>query len=293
MSFKNSLEFALLFLLWILISTIPYDVEKTNQLPESNSKYSINFKTWPNEFLNLNNNQSTGQGVKIAILDTAIKFKNIANLRGEYDFLSDHNQNKTSVKSTHADQIVSIISSIAPDAEIYLIVIVDEDGQLKEHNLKNALNWIQENQVDIVNMSFGFNSAMSATIEPILEQLYKQNTILVASSGNEGKSRVLYPASSQYTISVGANDFLGQTWFQSNYGKELDFTMPGVKIIDKYRNIFVDGTSFSAAYMSGFIARLKESNPNISNNEMYVKLVEMTDTHKWNETNGYGTPTFH
>ncbi|KRF50224.1 hypothetical protein ASG97_12975 [Bacillus sp. Soil745] len=294
MQLKNSLvtKFVLLFLIWILISTIPYTIEKNNQLPNSNSTYYENLKTWPNEFLGLNNNQSTGKGVKIAILDTEIKFKRITNLKGEYDFLSNHTNNSTPVESTHADQVVSIISSIAPGAEIYLIEVVDEDGQLKEHDLKNALNWLKKNQVDIVNMSFGFNSVMS-TIEPILEQLYEHNTVLVASTGNEGKSRVLYPASSRYTISVGANDFLGQRWFNSNYGNELDFNMPGVKIIDRYKNLYVDGTSFSTAFMSGIIARLKELNPKISNKEIYIKLVEMTNASKWNETNGYGTPTFH
>ncbi|MFC8562690.1 S8 family serine peptidase [Peribacillus frigoritolerans] len=57
--------------------------------------------------------------------------------------------------------------------------------------------------------------------------------------------------------------------------------------------MYVDGTSFSTAFMSGIIARLKELNPKISNKEIYIKLVEMTNASKWNETNGYGTPTFH
>jgi len=293
MLLKNSLgiKLILVLLVWSIFSTIPATYEKTNQLLDSNAKYYENLKLWPNNFLGLSNDNHTGQGVKIAILDTEIKFKKISNLKKEYRFLSD-NQASSPVESTHGDQIVNIINSTAPGAEIYLIVVSNKEGQLKENDLKNALNWLIKNKVDIVNMSFGFNSKMPETIEPLLEKLYKTKTVMVAASGNEGKSRLTYPASSPYVISVGANDFLGQRWLNSNYGKELDFNLPGVKIIDNYRDIYVDGTSFSTAFMSGIIARLKEDNLNISNKSIYTKLVGMTDTHRWNQINGYGTPTF-
>ncbi len=294
MPLKNRLEVKLILVILMLIisSTLSYSHNDTTKNLDLSAKYYENLKTWPNKFLNLNKNSSTGKGIKVAILDTEVKFKTVNNLKRIHYFLSNDNANSFIEASTHADQIVSIINSIAPDAEIYLVVVSNKDGKIKENDLKNALDWLTKEKVDIINMSFGFNSAMSKTIEPRLEKLYKNNTVIVAASGNEGISRVNYPASSQYVISVGANDYSGQKWINSNYGTELDFSMPGVQIIDKYRQIYVDGTSFSTAFMSGMIAKLKEKHHNTSNKDIYAKLIQMTPTHKWNPLNGYGTPTF-
>ncbi|MFB7142807.1 S8 family serine peptidase [Gottfriedia sp. NPDC056225] len=52
--------------------------------------------------------------------------------------------------------------------------------------------------------------------------------LMIAASGNQGKSFLEYPASSQFVIGVGAVDSNGKKWVYSNYGDELDFVLPGV-----------------------------------------------------------------
>ena len=105
-------------------------------------------------------------------------------------------------------------------------------------------------------MSFSLSKANV----PLINEAYDKGIIVVAATGNDGRNRLLYPASYLNCISVGSiNKSLEISPF-SNYnvfmtmvapGDDLVFNINGEKITDS-------GTSFSAPLISGTLALLKE-----------------------------------
>ena len=101
---------------------------------------------------------------------------------------------------------------------------------------------------------------MDNDLEDAVNEAYSKGIIVVAATGNDGRNRLLYPASYLNCISVGSiNKSLDISSF-SNYnvfmtmvapGDDLVFDINGEKITDS-------GTSFSAPLVSGTLALLKE-----------------------------------
>ncbi|WP_457631742.1 S8 family serine peptidase, partial [Oceanithermus sp.] len=93
---------------------------------------------------------------------------------------------------------------------------------------------------------------------------YNSGVISLAASGNYDDSFVGYPASSQYTIAVGATDNNNppdRASF-SNYGSNLDVVAPGIAVLgagipsasEPEPYLAGDGTSFSTPYAAGVMA---------------------------------------
>lgn len=72
-------------------------------------------------------------------------------------------------------------------------------------NVEKAIDWCIENNVDIVNMSFGFTN-YDHTLSKKLDELVKSGTIVIASSGNNLGSKSDFPATKSNIVSVGGLD---------------------------------------------------------------------------------------
>jgi hypothetical protein len=139
-------------------------------------------------------------------------------------------------------------------------------------------------------MSLGFQNSAKESDE-LLRAAYNKGIILIGASGNQGKDQLEYPARSPYVISAGAIDSNYKRWNYSNYGKELDFVLPGESIY--IMNSLEDGTSFSTAILTAIVTRLVEEYPGFNQSYIFNKLKKMSNNkNKVNEKVGYGTPSF-
>ncbi|WP_026576729.1 S8 family peptidase [Bacillus sp. UNC438CL73TsuS30] len=251
--------------------------EFVQEVPQKTKKQDF-FKQeeWELTYINLKNNNYGGEGIKVAILDTNTNTKGCLNMEEEVK----------SRKILHGDQVSLLIKKISPKVQLYCIPVASPSGSIKEYDFIKGLISAIELKVDIINMSLGFNKKIDK-VESILLEAKNKNIVLVAAAGNKGKNSLDFPANSPFVISVGAIDTDGERWDYSNYGNELDFVLPGTSI--KVEDKFLEGTSFSAAILTGMIARLKEQYPNSSTEFIIKKLKPGNESNKFK---GYGTPSF-
>lgn len=147
--------------------------------------------------------------------------------------------------------------------------------------MAEALFYAIDNGADIANIS------MSCPMAPIILQEAVQmaldnGLIIVASAGNDGirftKSYgtwnfAMYPACLPGVINVGGINHFGQWWSGSNYGPGLDLVAPAENIRTitysspdqtAVEYIDVNGTSLSAAFVSGAAAIILSKYPSLS-----------------------------
>ncbi len=178
------------------------------------------------------------------------------------------------------DESGKMLRGFAPDAEIHVIK-VSPGGQFS--NLLEALDYCVDLDIDIVNLSLG-SPQPSEAIEQKLEEAALHGIACVVAAGNSG-GRVQYPASSRYTLAIGAvgrlNEFPEATWDAttvlpnlvagdgifspafSAFGPEVAVCAPGVAIVSTVPGGFESqsGTSTAAPHVTGLAALLLAHHP--------------------------------
>jgi subtilisin len=178
------------------------------------------------------------------------------------------------------DESGRMLRGFAPDAEIHALKVFP-GGQVS--NLLEALDYCLERGVDIVNLSLG-SARPSAAVEQRLEDLARHGIACIAAAGNSG-GPVQYPASSPYTLAIGAvgrlDAYPDRTWegttvvpelvapdgvFSPSFsavGPEVAVCAPGVAILSTVPGGFepLSGTSIAAPHVAGLAAVLLAHHP--------------------------------
>ena len=68
----------------------------------------------------------------------------------------------------HGTAIAGIINDIAPNAEIYSVRIMDAENKATLSRVVEGIYWCIENDIDIINMSFG-TAVKSAVLEKAIK----------------------------------------------------------------------------------------------------------------------------
>jgi len=105
----------------------------------------------------------------------------------------------------HATFIAGLIRRAAPMAQVLSMRVMDRHGKVSEDDVAGALNWLADNpvliggiRVDIVLMAFGRpedpdDKHLEQLRAPIMK-LTDRGVRIVASAGNDGAERPVYPA---------------------------------------------------------------------------------------------------
>ncbi len=133
-------------------------------------------------------------------------------------------------------------------------------------DLIEALNWCVENNIQVINMSFG-STTDNPSFHDAISRVYTAGIIMVASAGNNGTSggTIEYPAKYPEVIAVSAMDQSNHFASFSSFGPEIELIAPGVNILSTYNKgsfVLMDGTSMSAPFVTGTVALLLTTNPN-------------------------------
>jgi len=247
---------------------------KNDQYWNLSSAKGLNYNSFVYEYL-INNTNNTWKDIVIAILDSWINTKNKSltshlfvntneqenNKDSDNDWYVDNinginvisKNGKIIDKDGHGTHVAWIILQTFPNAKI-LPIKITEDGTIYDFNTLKWLRYVIDHNVDVINMSFGWEWE-DPLVAKLIEEAVNKGIIVVAAAGNEGQDvKLYYPASSQGVVSVGSFGQKGKSLF-SNYGADLD--MPWECIysysLTGENMIFMDGTSMSSPHLAGII----------------------------------------
>lgn len=127
--------------------------------------------------------------------------------------------------------------SLAPEADVVLIKVMDENGRITGNAIEKALLWVLAHHttygIRIVNLSITDDDALpyrQNAVNLAVEQLVAAGINVVAAAGNTAGATVKAPANSPHAITVGGlNDAntlhpLNDSLYHSTFGPTADFT---------------------------------------------------------------------
>lgn len=202
-----------------------------------------------------------GLGAKVAILDSGIDKKLFSQVIETKDFTGFGEM----PLSEHGNVVTSIIKKLSRGSCIYSGKVCHFEDRLEEDHLLMALKWARSLNVNVINISAGFDFNCDGTcilcryINAIFE---KHGTLTIAAVGNDGDSFTYCPASANDAISVGCltKDGKGVADFSTPGNINLNkpnLVMQGCGIIYlPSGSLEFSGTSFSAPVLTGIIASL-------------------------------------
>ncbi len=209
-----------------------------------------------------------GTGVKVAILDTGIDLDHpdLA-VAGDVTFVDGTTSGDDD--QGHGTLVAGIVGAldndigvigVAPEASLYAVKILDQNGNLQMSALLSGIQWSVDNNMQVINMSFGGVLETPAAVKDALQAAYDDGIVLVAGAGNGGNNNVIWsPARCEPVIAVGATDEQDARCSVSSTGYALELMAPGNNI---YSTAMGDGygylsnTSAASPHVAGVAALL-------------------------------------
>lgn len=179
------------------------------------------------------------------------------------------------------------VAGVDWNAKIVPLKVLDSDGAGYISQLISAIEYVDDNNIDIANMSLGSYSH-SASLETAVDDAFGNGVMLAAAAGNNDIEVILYPARYDNVLAVAATNqqdercdvsdwgYDGYGYPQgSNYGPEMDVAAPGVSLystrysgVDSYTSSF-GGTSGATPQVAGLMALVKAKFPAFTASEIY------------------------
>ena len=235
----------------------------------------------------------TKNEIVVAVLDTGLDV-NLSDLKGRitdgYDFIGNTSDMVDTVG--HGTMVSSCIAAVANNgigiagsagmANVKIAPYRIGDKTLDNDAIHAAIiDASNRKDVRIINLSFGSNEYNASQAEAIAYAVSK-GKIIVACAGNhgaamEGVDPYYYPASYPGVISVGSMGLNGEIAAFSQCNDGIDLYAPGESImalLPDNRISWANGTSFSAAIVSGICAGLLAQDPSLTADEVDSLLKE-------------------
>ncbi|MFZ4451755.1 S8 family peptidase [Salibacterium aidingense] len=218
----------------------------------------------------------TGEGVEVAVVDTGISTSHpsldvedgysAVSYTDSYDDDNGHGSHTAGIIG--ASQPRAGLMGVAPDADLIAVKVLDESGNGSLSQVLTGMEWAIEEDVDIINMSFG-TLTDSSSMKSMLQEAYEDGIIVAAASGNRGEGeddtdRIEYPARYDSVVAVAAVDDNNERAYFSASGEAVELSAPGVDIVSTYEGSSygpLSGTSMATPFVSGAFALLKEAYP--------------------------------
>ncbi|MBU2236095.1 S8 family serine peptidase [Patescibacteria group bacterium] len=185
------------------------------------------------------------ESIVVAVLDTGVAYEDRGsyvqatdlaetNFIDGYDFINDDaypnddNGHGTHIAGTIAQSTNNSlgVAGIAFNTSIMPIKVLNSNGDGEMSVIAQGVNFAVENGAHIINLSLGGASA-SITLETEIQAAQDAGVVIVAATGNDGISSVLYPAKYDEVIAVGATGASDEIADYSNRGTGIDLVAPG------------------------------------------------------------------
>lgn len=189
------------------------------------------------------------RGVKIAVLDTGIAYRNYGRrfrrspdfsagrfLPG-YDFVDrdrlplDRNGHGTHVASTIGEDTDNSVAltGIAYRAKLMPVRVMDANGQGDTVDIVDGIRWATRHGARVISMSLNFACGVEIPpLETALKEAWRAGVVLVGSAGNIGSETCpSLPATSPEVIAVGGSTESGCIATYSFESPKIDIAAPG------------------------------------------------------------------
>jgi subtilisin family serine protease len=280
------------------------------------SNEAMNYQNTYSEMIQLDEVSLNGEGVAVCIVDSGIDLTHPdlsdLSLSGWRDFIStstepyDDNGHGTSMAGILVAD--GWIKGVAPNVELYVAKALDgANGVGSDETVAQAIDWCVEQNVNIISLSLGgapgilpFNPFSGRDSGDAANDAIEQGIVVVAAAGNDGGSDddgdVAHPSSEQLVISVGGVTLSESHWSGSSIGdndgslfplilprqdpnKKPEIVAPAesVPVINNQNSwSIVDGTSAATVFVTGAIALLLESSPELSSDSQQANSGTVT-----------------
>jgi subtilisin family serine protease len=258
--------------------------------------------TWGLQATKVINSRFSGQGIKVAVLDTGFDFTHPDFLGRQIvskSFVEDedvqdgHGHGTHCVGTTCGPQNPGTLPryGIAYDAEILVGKVLSNQGSGTDSQILQGIEWAIANDCHIISMSLGSptrpGQSYSRIYEAVAQRALNRGTLIVAAAGNESRrslgivNPVARPANCPSILAVAALDVREQVANFSNRGLNLDggqvdIAGPGVNVRSswvmpiQYRTI--SGTSMATPHVAG-IAALHAEAGGVRGHELWNRLI--------------------
>lgn len=249
----------------------------------------------------------TGNGIKVAVLDTGIDDSHPA-LSGRvvdwYDTINGLNQPyDDNGHGTHCAGIVgshdTTYRGVAPDCDLIGVKVLDAGGSGYDSDIIAGIEWAVNNGADVISMSLGGKAFTDPANDPVcvaLVNAWNQGVVSVVAAGNSGPRprSIESPGIEPTIITVAASDDQNTTsWTDDDiarfssvgptkYGDmKPDVAAPGAGILSCEANtagwVSYSGTSMATPHVAGAIALILDANPNWTPDQIKTALMNTTN----------------
>jgi subtilisin family serine protease len=257
--------------------------------------------TWGLQATKVVNSCYSGQGIKIAVLDTGFDLNHP-------DFIGRSIQSKSFIlgeevqdghgHGTHC--IGTALGALKPsqlprygiayNAEIYAGKVLSNRGSGADGGILQGIEWALANGCQVISMSLGsptkVGTPYSRVYEAVAQRALSRGTLIVAAAGNESRRQrtinpVGHPANCPSIMAVAAIDSQMQiAWFSNRGinpdGGQIDIAGPGVAVRSSWlmpmQYNTISGTSMATPHVAG-IAALHAQATGLKGQELWNLLV--------------------
>jgi len=211
--------------------------------------------------------KNKGENVNIMVCDTGISdhqdLKNNIDYSKAISFIDtedyvDYAGHGTCVAGVIAAEESGFgVVGVAPKSKIIPVKSLSTRGFTGIKVMERTLKYALEIKPDIINMSLGGQTPLSQKCHELIKELYNLNIPIICAMGNYGEDYSCYPADYPETIGVTSYNKDRNISNFSSRSNDADFALPGENILTTNINnqySIVNGTSFSAPFLSGLIA---------------------------------------
>jgi subtilisin family serine protease len=217
----------------------------------------------------------TGRGVRVGIVDSGIDTTHPA-LQGKVKASVEAETTggrvtfrpaKTGDAAGHGTACAGIISSIAPDAELYSIKVLGANASGSGEMFLAGLDYAIKQRMQIINLSLGTTKPQyHGPLHDLLDMAYHAGCIVVAAANNLPQPS--FPSIfSSSLVSVVKDDGQDPFNFGYRYGEVIEIVAPGVQVRTTwpgggFRQL--TGNSFACPHVVAVIALILEAYPNLT-----------------------------
>ncbi|WP_425449255.1 S8 family serine peptidase [Dethiothermospora halolimnae] len=228
--------------------------------------------------------------MKIAIIDTVIQENKLINSSIKFKQEIICNKYFKEKQTLHGTNIANIILDTCSEIniEILSIAILDSNNKGSLADLLKALKVINENEIDVVNISLGvllegnFDKELSNYIDKELLKLKEKGVTIISAYHNSNKDS--YPANSIHTLGVKNNVKEKNIFGIKKYYRKTDIIINRDESFVRNRDsiIIKKGNSYLCAKISGLYCLYKSRYNSIDSKlefeDLLVNLNELLDS---------------